>query len=227
MIGMIGKSAKAMKRKATATKTVSEEKIEIFTAEEVSHRLRLPLSTVYYLAKTGSLPGFQLGRSWRFYSSDLDRLGQCTPAKPRILVVDDDVLTRQSIKGLLISRNCTVVEAGNVVEALTAVRSRRFDLFLVDFQLSGENGIEFIRQIADDYPLTRVVVMLTFADLAQADQLFGFGAMTLLRKPLDTGQLIECLDRMIGMIQPGKNFIEAEKDAHQDHERAAISACLE
>ena len=226
MVEMIGMPAKAIKRKAKSPKSVFGKKIEIFTAEEVSLRLRLPLSTVYYLAKTGALPGCQLGRSWRFFSNELDRLAQSKPAKPRILVADEDAETRQFVKELLASRNCTVVEAGNVVEALAAVRRRRFDLFLVDFQLPGENGIEFIRQIGDDYSLTRVVVTMAFADLAQADQLFGLGAMTLLRKPLDAGQLIECVDRILGANQPGNNFIEAEKVARQGRRPASISAHL-
>jgi DNA-binding NtrC family response regulator len=135
-------------------------------------------------------------------------------------------VTRRFVKELLASRNCAVVEAGSVVEALAAVRRRRFDLFLVDFQLPGGNGIEFIRQIGDDCSLTRVVVTLAFADLTQADQLFGLGAMTLLRKPLDAGQLIECVDRILGASQPGKNSIEAEKVARQGRRPAAISPHL-
>jgi len=226
MVEMIGIPAKVMKDKATTPKAASGAKIEIRTAEEVSLRLRLPLSTVYYLAKTGALPGFQLGRSWRFYSNELDRLAQSKPAKPLILVVDDDAVTRQFVKDVLTSRNCTVVETGNVDEAMAAVRHRRFDLFLVDFQLPGQDGMEFIRQIQDDYSLTQVVVITAFADLAQADKLFDLGAMTLLRKPLDAGRLIECVDQILGMPLPGRNFRVAEKVARQGRGRAATSAHL-
>jgi excisionase family DNA binding protein len=88
MVGMIGTTTEVMKNKATTSKAASGAKSEILTAEEVGLRLRLPLSTVYYLAKTGALPGFQLGRSWRFSSSELDRLTQSKPAKPRILAAD-------------------------------------------------------------------------------------------------------------------------------------------
>ncbi len=46
----------------------------LLIAEEVASRLRLPLSTVYHLAKTGDLPAFQVGRSWRFHAHEIERL---------------------------------------------------------------------------------------------------------------------------------------------------------
>ena len=214
-----------MKRKTTTPNAISGEKIEILTAEEVSLRLRLPLSTVYYLAKTGALPGFQVGRSWRFYSSELDQVAHSKPAKPRILVVDDDAVTRHFIKELLTSRNYTVAEAGDVDEALAAIQCQRFDMFLVDFQMPGKDGMEFIRKITGGYSLRQIVVITAFADLAQADELFSLGALTLLRKPLDPDRLLECVEWILGTNQPGKNFSITEKIARPGQEQPAISAC--
>jgi len=39
---------------------------EFMTAEEVAEYLRLPLSTVYKLVKDKKLPGFKVGKHWRF-----------------------------------------------------------------------------------------------------------------------------------------------------------------
>ncbi len=39
---------------------------EFMTAEEVAEYLRLPLSTVYKLAQDKRLPGFKVGKHWRF-----------------------------------------------------------------------------------------------------------------------------------------------------------------
>lgn len=44
---------------------------EVMTASEVAELLQLPVSTVYYLARRGELPGRQLGRAWRFLRSRL------------------------------------------------------------------------------------------------------------------------------------------------------------
>jgi excisionase family DNA binding protein len=39
---------------------------EFWTAEEVSTYLRTPLSTIYKLAHDKVLPGFKVGKHWRF-----------------------------------------------------------------------------------------------------------------------------------------------------------------
>ena len=42
------------------------EKRRVMTIQEVSTFLRLPLSTVYLLAKKGKLKGGKFGKHWRF-----------------------------------------------------------------------------------------------------------------------------------------------------------------
>lgn len=39
---------------------------ELLTVEEIAAYMRLPHSTVYKLAQEGKLPGFKVGRHWRF-----------------------------------------------------------------------------------------------------------------------------------------------------------------
>jgi len=39
---------------------------EFLTVEEVAEYLRLPLSTVYKLVQDKRLPGFKVGKHWRF-----------------------------------------------------------------------------------------------------------------------------------------------------------------
>ncbi|NVM57214.1 MAG: helix-turn-helix domain-containing protein [Desulfobacterales bacterium] len=44
---------------------------DMATAKEVAQYLRLTESTIYKLASTGELPGFKIGKSWRF---DMDEI---------------------------------------------------------------------------------------------------------------------------------------------------------
>lgn len=46
---------------------------ELLTAEEISKFLRLPLSTVYKLAQEKKLPGFKVGRHWRFRDDSIQK----------------------------------------------------------------------------------------------------------------------------------------------------------
>jgi excisionase family DNA binding protein len=47
---------------------------EVMTASEVGELLRLPVSTVYYLARRGELPACRLGRTWRFVRPRIEEL---------------------------------------------------------------------------------------------------------------------------------------------------------
>ncbi len=49
---------------------------EVMTASEVAELLRLPVSTVYYLARRGVLPASRLGRTWRFLRPRLEEMLQ-------------------------------------------------------------------------------------------------------------------------------------------------------
>jgi excisionase family DNA binding protein len=53
---------------------------EVMTASEVAALLRLPVSTVYYLARRGEIPASRLGRSWRFLRPRLEELLMCSGA---------------------------------------------------------------------------------------------------------------------------------------------------
>jgi excisionase family DNA binding protein len=46
---------------------------QLLTAREVAELLRLPVSTVYELARTGRLPYLRIGRAMRFSQQDLEQ----------------------------------------------------------------------------------------------------------------------------------------------------------
>lgn len=47
---------------------------EVMTAREVADLLKMPLSTIYQLARRGELPARRLGRTWRFLRPKLEEL---------------------------------------------------------------------------------------------------------------------------------------------------------
>ena len=53
----------------------------ILTAREVAAYLRLTVTTVCNLAASGELPGFKIGKSWRFAESEV--LKRIAAAKPK------------------------------------------------------------------------------------------------------------------------------------------------
>lgn len=47
---------------------------EVMTAREVAELLKMPVSTIYELARRGELPASRLGRTWRFLRPRLEEL---------------------------------------------------------------------------------------------------------------------------------------------------------
>lgn len=47
---------------------------EVMTASEVAELLHMPVSTIYYLARSGALPASRFGRTWRFLRPRIERL---------------------------------------------------------------------------------------------------------------------------------------------------------
>lgn len=55
---------------------------QLLTADEVAELLRLPVSTIYDLARNGRLPHLKIGRALRFSRTDLEvHLAECCRAK--------------------------------------------------------------------------------------------------------------------------------------------------
>lgn len=80
-----------------------------------------------------------------------------------ILVVDDESSIRRALRATLSSLGFEVVEAGRGEEALSLVRTARFDAVLMDISMPGMAGIETCRAMRRASPRLPIV-MLTVRD---------------------------------------------------------------
>lgn len=58
----------------TFTPVLGLTRYEVMTAREVAELLKVPVSTIYELARRGELPASRLGRTWRFLRPRLKAL---------------------------------------------------------------------------------------------------------------------------------------------------------
>ena len=116
------------------------------------------------------------------------------PAPLRVLVVDADERTRQSLAGLLgIGRRCIVVgQAGHPLEALEMLAAFRPDVVVVDPRLPEiDGGRAFIGRIRETSPATRVLVM-GWSEGIEQDGLLN-GADAFVRKTFRPRELVEAV----------------------------------
>jgi excisionase family DNA binding protein len=67
-----GSIAEPSSGQAEETRTLTRD--EVMTAGEVAELLKMPVSTIYQLARRGELPASRLGRTWRFLRPRLEEL---------------------------------------------------------------------------------------------------------------------------------------------------------
>ena len=69
----------------------------------------------------------------------------------KILVVDDELLSRKKIRRFIDQRPETfeILEASNGIEALNMIESQTPDIVFLDIEMPGMNGIEVVENVKD------------------------------------------------------------------------------
>ncbi|MEM9808837.1 MAG: response regulator transcription factor [Cyanobacteria bacterium P01_D01_bin.56] len=126
----------------------------------------------------------------------------------RLLIVDDQDLIRRGLNALLSTDpNLEVVgEAANGQEAVTRVAKLTPDVVLMDVRMPVIDGVAGTRQICQQFPSTKVLMLTTFDDQAYVAQALQAGASGYLLKdtPFDElTQAISLVHKGYTQIGPG------------------------
>ena len=108
----------------------------------------------------------------------------------KILIVDDEPNILLSFSSLLKDEGYTAVTADSAEEALRQCRRRSFDLVLLDLQLPGMSGLEFLEQIKNEASPPLVLVVSGQANIPMALETVRLGAVDFLEKPVQPEKLI-------------------------------------
>jgi CheY-like chemotaxis protein len=113
-----------------------------------------------------------------------------TPPLPRIMIVEDEPLLRDTLEQLLQFSGFEVVSAGHGQEALEILEKSPVDLVLSDIKMPVMDGVELLKNIRARYASVKVIFFSAFADISQAEAI-QMGALDLLSKPVRIESLIE------------------------------------
>ena len=94
--------------------------------------------------------------------------GVLEPARAPILVIDDSLTTRMLEQSILESAGYEVEVAMSAEEALTKAHARRYSLFIVDVEMPGMDGFEFVALTRSDVALRDIpAILVTSRDGAE------------------------------------------------------------
>jgi len=96
-----------------------------------------------------------------------------------------------------------VVEAGNGIEALAAVREGPFDVILSDINMPAMDGIEFLRQLMtiDAAKGTPVIMVTTEGSESRVVEALSIGAKGYIRKPFTSDQIKERVAPLLEVLR--------------------------
>jgi heterodisulfide reductase subunit A len=118
------------------------------------------------------------------------RLSQQDRKKFGILVVDDELIVRDSLKELLDNEGFSVDMAASGAEALDCLSKAPYHLMLTDIKMPEMDGVELLQKVRDVFPDTTVIMMTAYATVETAVEAMKIGAVDYLIKPFEPDTLI-------------------------------------
>jgi two-component system chemotaxis sensor kinase CheA len=117
-----------------------------------------------------------------------------------ILIVDDSLTTRMVEQGVLESDGHNVELATSAEEALEMVRTRPYSLFLVDVEMPGMDGFQFISRTRQDPVLRKVPAILVTSRCSPEDKRRGeeVGASAyIVKSEFDQGLFLQTIRKLM------------------------------
>ncbi len=134
------------------------------------------------------------------------------PSRARILIVDDDVIVRETIRDSVEHLGYATREAGSAEEALDHLTKELPDLILLDVRMPGITGIELCRQLKADQATHLIPVVLLTAQGELDTRVAGLeaGADDYFTKPVHLRELRARLRALIRLKRVVEELEQAE-----------------
>jgi DNA-binding NarL/FixJ family response regulator len=139
----------------------------------------------------------------------------------KILVVDDHVLIRQAMEGVLkkVSRGAVVLQAPNSTEAMRIIASQPdIDLVLLDLTLPDGDGFSILAELHERYPAIAIVVLSAAQDPANVVKALDLGARGFIPKSAQGNVIMNALR----LIMSGGTYVPPEIFADRDLSNSGV-----
>jgi len=115
----------------------------------------------------------------------------------RILIVDDDLDSREVLAALLALRAAEVRSAGSVREALEALAEWNPDVLISDIGMPGEDGYDLIREVrlrsVEEGGRIPAIALTGYAAVQDAERALSAGYQSHLSKPIEPSRLVSVI----------------------------------
>ena len=116
-----------------------------------------------------------------------------------ILIVDDSPTIRKLLGYILKKKNFIIVEAEDGIDAMEKLGHVQVDLVIVDLNMPNMDGIEFVKNLRDNYYYmdTPVIMLTTTKDDKLKKDAFDAGVNMFLNKPVQPNFLLYKVESLL------------------------------
>ncbi len=118
-------------------------------------------------------------------------------AAAKILVVDDEKQICKNVEKILSKNNYEIVQATSAKEAMEKMAQDSFSLLISDIVMPEMNGLELLKLVKKEWPLTKAVMMTAYASTETAVKAIRLGALDYLTKPFTPDELRTTVDQAL------------------------------
>jgi DNA-binding NarL/FixJ family response regulator len=132
----------------------------------------------------------------------------------KILVIDDHVLIRQAMQGVLkkLRRDAIVLDAANYQQARQIIADNKdIRLVLLDLNLPDRDGFSVLAELRENYPAISVVVLSGVQDAPNVRRALDLGALGYIPKSAESDVILNALR----LIMSGGIYVPPELLAHE------------
>ena len=123
----------------------------------------------------------------------------------KILVIEDDDVSRQLMQMALQNRGHEVSVADNGVEGYDSALFLKPDLIVTDIRMPGADGVHVVRRVRDTPSLEKTPILVTTAfGTGTATFSLQLGANAYEPKPLDPRSFLATVDRLLASCDTKK-----------------------
>lgn len=120
------------------------------------------------------------------------------PLPPRLLLVEDDPISRQFLEEALRALPATVDSAGDIAEAVALAAAQPHALWLVDAHLPDGDGAQCLRVLRELHADTPALAITASSSRPELDGLCRDGFLEVLCKPVSVALLQGTVRRLLG-----------------------------
>lgn len=131
--------------------------------------------------------------------------------KKKILIVDDDFLTRNSLQQFLADEGYGIITAATAMQAIHLFEENRPDTVILDIHLPDSHSLTFLKIVKQINPSVVIIALSDGTDIQSSVEAMKMGAVDYLEHPIDQGKVLSLIElRKETAVAPSTNALRAD-----------------